>query len=121
MAYSILTVLFLFTHACVTPYYDERIFLYLQMVIKFKKALSLLLTLVFCFAVASIAFARYEVCSYCGGRVEYRETIRRYIDFDVEDCPNNPGYTDHIEKYQITDVSACRDCNREIGYDVYLL
>lgn len=86
---------------------------------KFKKALSLLLTLVFCFAVASVAFARYEVCSYCGGRVEYRETIRRYIDFDVEDCPNNPGYTDHIEKYQITDVSACRDCNREIGYDVY--
>lgn len=88
---------------------------------KAKKVLSLLLVVVFCFAVASVAFARYDPCSYCGGRPErtYYRRIQLAGETTRRTCPNNSLYTDRVDVYLVTEQWACRDCGLEIDIFSY--
>lgn len=84
-----------------------------------KKVASLLMALVFCFAVASVAFARWEACSYCGGRIRLYDSFQDYVRTEYERCPDDPSQIDRLRIYKVRDCYACEDCGLDSWIDTY--
>jgi hypothetical protein len=64
--------------------------------------------------------ARSRLCDNCNiGIFVTAYTTRVWTHRTFGPCPSNPGLTDRLEWYQVTDALECNNCHIFGGYNVY--
>lgn len=82
-----------------------------------KRVVTLVCAVMAILTFAAVAFARYDTCDACGGRLMKQGTSGRYnVVRSKITCDINPTQKDTYITYDIDTIWECIDCGDEVRY-----
>lgn len=81
-----------------------------------KRVVTLVCAIMVILTFAAVAFARYDTCDACGGRLMKGDSRRYNIVKSLITCEINPAYKDTYVTYDKDTTWTCLDCGDEVVY-----
>lgn len=82
-----------------------------------KRVVTLVCAVMVILTFAAVAFARYDTCDACGGRLVNKGNSDRYNIISTRiKCDIKPGYDDILITYNVDNIWECHNCGDEVRY-----